>query len=93
MCSGLYVKEIESVVVYSAPVESRDAPLPWSSDRNQASERERELERLVFMLLNHTSHTDLKSPVSKCPLCEKVGGPWTVRTDTCPHYLCLHQLF
>ncbi|TKS91463.1 Zinc finger protein [Collichthys lucidus] len=36
-----------------------------------ASERERELERLVLMLLNHTSHTDLKSPVSECPLCEK----------------------
>ncbi|XP_010744671.2 zinc finger protein Gfi-1b [Larimichthys crocea] len=58
----------------SAPVENRDAPLwlsPWLVDRHQASERERELERLVFMLLNHTSHTDLKSPVSKCPLCEK----------------------
>ncbi|KAG8006464.1 Zinc finger protein Gfi-1b [Nibea albiflora] len=58
----------------SAPVENRDAPLwvsPWLVDRHQASERERELERLVFMLLNHTSHTDLKSPVSECPLCEK----------------------
>ncbi|XP_071319175.1 zinc finger protein Gfi-1b [Trachinotus anak] len=57
-----------------AKVENRDAPLsasPWLSDRHQASERERELERLVFMLLNHTSHTDLKSPVSQCPLCEK----------------------
>ncbi|XP_023272070.1 zinc finger protein Gfi-1b-like [Seriola lalandi dorsalis] len=56
------------------PVENREAPLavsPWSSDRHQASDRERELERLVFMLLNHTSHTDLKSPVSQCPLCEK----------------------
>uniref|UniRef100_UPI0037E95322 zinc finger protein Gfi-1b n=1 Tax=Semicossyphus pulcher TaxID=241346 RepID=UPI0037E95322 len=55
-----------------APMEARDAPLPaspWSS--HQASERERELERLVFMLLNHTAHTDLKSPVSECPLCEK----------------------
>lgn len=41
--------------------------------RYQASERERELERLVFLLLSHTSHTDLKSPVSECPLCEKVG--------------------
>ncbi|CAJ1075671.1 zinc finger protein Gfi-1b-like [Xyrichtys novacula] len=52
----------------------RDTPplaSPWSSDRHQVSERERELERLVFMLLNHTSHTDLKSPVSECPLCEK----------------------
>ncbi|XP_069557166.1 zinc finger protein Gfi-1 [Brachyistius frenatus] len=58
----------------SAPVEKEEAPLllsPWSSDRHQASERERELERLVFMLLNHTSHTDLKSPVGECPLCEK----------------------
>ncbi|KAK2833891.1 hypothetical protein Q5P01_017780 [Channa striata] len=50
------------------PVENTS---PWSSHRHQASERERELERLVFMLLNHTSHTDLTSPVSECPLCEK----------------------
>ncbi|KAM6904732.1 uncharacterized protein FYW49_014812 [Xenentodon cancila] len=42
----------------------------WLSGR-QGSDRERELERLVFMLLNHTSHTDLKSPVRECPLCEK----------------------
>uniref|UniRef100_A0A671YAR7 C2H2-type domain-containing protein n=2 Tax=Sparus aurata TaxID=8175 RepID=A0A671YAR7_SPAAU len=58
----------------SAPGENRDAALPaspWLSNRHQASERERELERLVFMLLNHTSHTDLKSPVRECPLCEK----------------------
>ncbi|XP_074511689.1 uncharacterized protein LOC141780387 isoform X2 [Sebastes fasciatus] len=58
----------------SAPVENRDAPLPvspWTVDRHQASDRERQLEGLVFMLLNHTSHTDLKSPVSECPLCEK----------------------
>ncbi|XP_040917657.1 zinc finger protein Gfi-1b-like [Toxotes jaculatrix] len=55
-------------------VENRDASLsasPWLSDGYRMSERERELERLVFMLLNHTSHTDLKSPVSHCPLCEK----------------------
>ncbi|XP_029364692.1 zinc finger protein Gfi-1b [Echeneis naucrates] len=45
--------------------------LAWSSGGHQASERERELERLVFMLLNHTLHTDLKTPVSQCPLCEK----------------------
>ncbi|KAM9745257.1 uncharacterized protein ACNS7B_009672 [Menidia menidia] len=43
---------------------------PWSTDR-RGSEREQELERLVFMLLNHTLHTDLKSPVKECPLCEK----------------------
>ncbi|XP_078125639.1 uncharacterized protein LOC144530097 isoform X2 [Sander vitreus] len=58
----------------AAPVENRDAPLPfspWTADRHQASERERQLERLVFILVNHTSHTDLKSPVSECPLCEK----------------------
>lgn len=65
-----------------APLEKINAPLlvsPWLADRHQASERERELERLVFMLVNHTSHTDLKSPVSDCPLCEKVGGLWVVR--------------
>ncbi|XP_027878071.1 zinc finger protein 205 [Xiphophorus couchianus] len=57
----------------SAPVEKEDRPTPvapWSPDRQQ-SDRERELERLVFLLLNHTSHTDLKSPVRDCPLCEK----------------------
>ncbi|XP_041832847.1 zinc finger protein Gfi-1b-like isoform X2 [Melanotaenia boesemani] len=43
---------------------------PWPLDR-QGSDRERELERLVFMLLNHTSHTDLKAPVRECPLCER----------------------
>ncbi|XP_065820474.1 zinc finger protein Gfi-1b-like [Labrus bergylta] len=56
------------------PLESREDALkasPWPSERHQVSDRERELERLVFMLLNHTSHTDLKSPVSECPLCEK----------------------
>uniref|UniRef100_A0A3B5QLE0 Zinc finger protein 205-like n=1 Tax=Xiphophorus maculatus TaxID=8083 RepID=A0A3B5QLE0_XIPMA len=57
----------------SAAVEKEDRPTPvapWSPDRQQ-SDRERELERLVFLLLNHTSHTDLKSPVRDCPLCEK----------------------
>ncbi|XP_074551916.1 uncharacterized protein LOC141809019 [Halichoeres trimaculatus] len=44
---------------------------PWSVDRHQASDRERELERLVLMLLKHTSHTDLKPHVSECQLCEK----------------------
>ncbi|XP_041672862.1 zinc finger protein Gfi-1b-like [Cheilinus undulatus] len=57
-----------------SPLKSRETSLKassWSSDRHEASERERELERLVFMLLNHMSHTDLKSPVSDCLLCEK----------------------
>lgn len=62
-------------ILTDSPVESKDAQLPaspWSYNRQQASERERKLERLVFMLLSHTSHTDLRSPVSECPLCEKV---------------------
>ncbi|KAM4716886.1 uncharacterized protein FYW61_017135 [Anableps anableps] len=57
----------------SAPEEKGDRPMPvspWSSDKQQ-SDRERELERLVYLLVNHTSHTDLKSPVRDCPLCEK----------------------
>lgn len=57
-----------------ASVEKEVYPPPassWSSDQQQ-SNRERELERLVLLLLNHTSHTDLKSPVRDCPLCEKV---------------------
>ncbi|KAG7504178.1 zinc finger protein Gfi-1b-like [Solea senegalensis] len=57
-----------------APVEDRDAALlasPWLPKQHQASERERELEKLVCLLLNHTSHTDLRSPVSQCLLCEK----------------------
>lgn len=62
-------------ILTEVPVESKDAQVPaspWSYNRQQASERERKLERLVFMLLSHTSHTDLRSPVSECPLCEKV---------------------
>nr|XP_046272528.1 zinc finger protein Gfi-1b-like [Scatophagus argus]XP_046272529.1 zinc finger protein Gfi-1b-like [Scatophagus argus] len=61
---------LTDVLWSSAPMEGRGTS-PWSADRHQASERERKLERLVFMLLNHTSHTDLKSPVSECLLCEK----------------------
>ncbi|TNN57860.1 Zinc finger protein Gfi-1 [Liparis tanakae] len=61
----------------AAPVDNGDVPLPvypWTADRRQASERERQLEGLVYMLLNQSSHTDLiKSPVSECPLCEKVS--------------------
>ncbi|XP_061568479.1 zinc finger protein Gfi-1b-like [Cololabis saira] len=56
-----------------APAETGDSsPLgsAWLPGR-RGSDRERQLERLVFMLLNHTSHTDLKSPVRECPLCEK----------------------
>ncbi|XP_068605868.1 zinc finger protein Gfi-1b [Brachionichthys hirsutus] len=53
----------------SAPTEQTPRPVsPW---RRQASERERELEKLVFVLINHTLHTDLTSPASECPLCEK----------------------
>lgn len=66
-------------ILTDTPVESKDAQLPaspWSYNRQQASERERKLEKLVFMLLSHTSHTDLRSPVSECPLCEKVRV-WT----------------
>lgn len=63
-------------MITKAPAESKDTSLlapPWLVDRHQVSNRERELERLVLMLLRHTSHTDLKSPVSQCLLCEKVG--------------------
>lgn len=62
-------------ILTDVPVESKDAQAsPWSYNRQQASERERKLERLVYMLLSHTSHTDLRSPVSECPLCEKVSA-------------------
>lgn len=58
---------------YCLKKEKREAlDAQWRSDRH-GSDRERELERLVFLLLNHTSHTDLKAPVRECPLCEKVG--------------------
>ncbi|XP_026204829.1 zinc finger protein 774-like [Anabas testudineus] len=79
-CSPWAGSRFNSVPTYdpwtsgNSPVENGDARVPfspWSSHRHQASDRERELERLVFMLLNHTSHTDLKSPASECPLCEK----------------------
>ncbi|XP_034046424.1 zinc finger protein Gfi-1b-like [Thalassophryne amazonica] len=64
----------------------KDSPLfvsPVSVDSQQVSPRERELEKLVLILLNHTSHIDLKSPVSECLLCKKTvaevllsgGGP------------------
>ncbi|KAM9392338.1 uncharacterized protein KZ484_003804 [Pholidichthys leucotaenia] len=58
----------------SASLEKRDAPQMgprWPLDRHQVSQRELELERLVLVLLKHTSHTDLKSPVSDCALCQK----------------------
>ncbi|XP_051904781.1 zinc finger protein Gfi-1-like isoform X2 [Hippocampus zosterae] len=42
-----------------------------SAERHQTSDRERELERLVFTLLCRASHTDLGTPLSHCPLCEK----------------------
>ncbi|XP_062264716.1 zinc finger protein Gfi-1b-like [Platichthys flesus] len=58
----------DSSTAAKVPEGTRDAARPVSM---WPSERERELEKLVFMLLNHTSHVDLKSPVSQCPLCEK----------------------
>ncbi|XP_035037072.1 zinc finger protein Gfi-1b [Hippoglossus stenolepis] len=58
----------DSCTAANVPEGNRDAARPVSM---WPSERERELEKLVFMLLNHTSHIDLKSPVSQCPLCEK----------------------
>lgn len=64
------------------PVENSSDPLrvsPWPADRHQVSERERQLEALVYLLLNHTSHTDLQSPISECRLCGKVGGLRNVR--------------
>ncbi|XP_061606401.1 zinc finger protein Gfi-1b-like isoform X1 [Phyllopteryx taeniolatus] len=43
----------------------------WSTNRKQTSDREQQLEKLVFMLLHCKSHTDLSAPFSQCPLCEK----------------------
>ncbi|XP_077356336.1 uncharacterized protein LOC144003698 [Festucalex cinctus] len=45
--------------------------VPDCADRQQTSDRERQLERLVFMLLHRTSHPVLRSPFNQCPLCEK----------------------
>ncbi|XP_077414717.1 uncharacterized protein LOC144044271 [Vanacampus margaritifer] len=42
-----------------------------SADRKQTTDRERQLESLVYMLLHRTSHPGLRSPFSQCPLCEK----------------------
>nr|XP_040047914.1 zinc finger protein Gfi-1b-like isoform X1 [Gasterosteus aculeatus aculeatus] len=61
-------------VLKKVPVENSSDPLrvsPWPADRHQVSERERQLEALVYLLLNHTSHTDLQSPISECRLCGK----------------------
>lgn len=42
-----------------------------SEDRQHPSEREKELERLVFMLLSHASHSRTQLPVNECPVCQK----------------------
>ncbi|KAF7220609.1 zinc finger protein 583-like [Nothobranchius furzeri] len=80
LCSVLEVRDLLAAPrpeaptdkLWSSALEGKGAaPVsPWSSHR-QRSNRERELERLVFMLLQHTSHTDLTSPVRECPLCQK----------------------
>ncbi|XP_024128649.2 zinc finger protein Gfi-1 isoform X1 [Oryzias melastigma] len=73
-------------LTYWAPpssLEKREAlDAQWRSDRH-GSDRERELERLVFLLLNHTSHTDLKAPVRECPLCEKSLSGGALQQDLC----------
>ncbi|KAK7940215.1 hypothetical protein WMY93_003541 [Mugilogobius chulae] len=46
---------------------SDQAGLSLHVDEQQRSEREKELERLVFMLLSHTAHSRTLAPVNKCP--------------------------
>ncbi|CAL1588535.1 unnamed protein product [Knipowitschia caucasica] len=38
---------------------------------DRSSEREKQLERLVFLLLSRTAHTQAQVPAANCPLCEK----------------------
>ncbi|CAL8270811.1 unnamed protein product [Lota lota] len=47
----------------------------WPEGPVRQSQRERELERLVLVLLDHASHAATTPRVSDCPLCEKVGEP------------------
>ncbi|XP_057673733.1 zinc finger protein Gfi-1-like isoform X2 [Corythoichthys intestinalis] len=56
-----------------SPLQNQSSMDPSESgtDRSQTSDRERQLERLVLMLLHRTSRTDLSYPFSQCPLCEK----------------------
>ncbi|XP_077590696.1 uncharacterized protein LOC144208630 [Stigmatopora nigra] len=58
------------------------------SEGNQTSHRERQLERLVLMLLHRTSYPDLSSPFIQCPLCDKslseVNLQAHARTNTFP---------
>ncbi|XP_021411926.2 zinc finger protein Gfi-1b-like [Oncorhynchus mykiss] len=52
-------------------VEPSESAPPWSLHWPRGPDRERELEKLVHVLLSHRPHMDLNS-TSPCPLCEKV---------------------
>ncbi|XP_071029545.1 zinc finger protein Gfi-1b-like [Oncorhynchus clarkii lewisi] len=71
-------------------VEPSESALPWYPHWPRGPDRERELEKLVHVLLSHRPHMDLKS-TSPCPLCEKVLYSGAVlkthllRSRTCMH--------